>query len=701
MLASQFTRLASLIAPERAAREAARRKFGGLGRDANNFTHPDQLEGMLRPYRLISFDLFDTLVWREIAADDVFLKTAEFGERTICGDDGPLPPGLLMHCRQRHQEAVKTIGMSRQDGFRNEVDLADVFDSALAPYLADPVRRARAVESLIAYEIETERRAIVINPVMRDFLVRLQGQGKMLILVSDMYLRERALRLILEDHGLADLFDHVFVSCDVGLTKHSGLMFDHIDEQLGSAGWRRLHLGDNWINDVVRPREQGWDALHYLEVDNEIRKAQFDHLTHLGAHRRPAASRRLIAQITQGDPDEGLVRLISAGFLSFTRQILATAQHGRFDRVLFLTRDGTIYHHLLRQMIADSGAAGTLDLPVLEDLAFSRRAGVLLTCPAIAEPGWEDYIRFHVRWMRDEEATLGGIIRTFGLEEAGSLAGADPAMPIEDILADAGLSADLDAALQAKRKRVADYLDQQDLFASDQRILLVDIGYSGTVLKSLSEHIYAREAQGHPVRSRLVLMMFAANRFYRGNLGRMHPRVTMMDPAIIGRADWRHRAAAFNFSWLEPFAVDRTRGSLRDFSADASGRLQPVFGPAPAAEGAISRDRLLRTARAVDRLLRVSPVSGAAAEAAIAEAITRRFIAPQRTTLKAVDGLTHQAGMTEITEGGLLTRVRPWRLRGDLSRCLREDRWIQGSLAASRLGWLNPLLNRVIGLITQ
>lgn len=704
-----------MLAPERAAREAARRKFGHLGLDSNNFSHPDQLSTLVGPYQMVSFDLFDTLIWRNIANGDVHLKTAQFGECVIVGDDGPLPAGLLIHCRGRHQEAVKAAGMVPGPAYRNEIDLADVFDTALSPYIADNGRRARAVEALIAFEIETERRALTVDLIMRDFLVRLRAQGKVLILVSDMYLRERWLRLILKDHGLDELFDHVFVSCDVGVTKNSGLMFKHVDDALGSHDWRRLHLGDNWTNDVIRPREHGWDALHYFNRENEVRKDQLERISHLGGHRRPAAARRLIADIEAGDPSESLVRLISAGFLSFARQVLATGCQGRFDRVLFLTRDGTIYHQLLRQVIEDSGAAAALDLPRLEDLAFSRRAGVLLTCPSWPDPEWPGYIQHHVRWMQDTPASLAAIIRTFALmaEDMSEMQGMDPQVDaciggapdadidFDDLMAMPDVLAGLNAALQAKRQRVIDYLDQQGIFAPDQRILLVDIGYSGTVLKSLSEHMYALEAQGRKLGTRMTMMMFAANRFYAGNLARMHPRAAMLDPVMIGRADWRDRAAAFNFAWLEPFAVDRSRGSLRDFCPDMQGVMQPVFGPGGEDEGPVSRARILRTARLIDRLIRMSPVGDHEVDVAIGQAIVHRFARPKRSTLAAVRGLTHQAGLTEIVEGGLLRRVRPWRLRSDLSLCLQEDRWVQGSMAASRLGWLNPLLNRVIGLISQ
>lgn len=687
-----------MIAPKRAAHEAARRRFRHLGRDANNFSHPDQLTPIMAPYRLVSFDLFDTLIWREIALENVHRKTAEFGERVIRGDDGHLPAGLLLHARGRHQEALKKAAMAAVP-LRNEVDLADVFDTALAPYLRDPAARARAVEALIAHEIETERRVLTVDPAMRDFVIRLRAEGKTVILTSDMYFAERWLRQLVADLGLLDLFDHVFVSATVGVTKNSGLLFNHVDRVLGSHDWRRLHLGDNWTNDVVRPREHGWDALHYSNRDNEIRKARLEHETRLGAHRLPAARRELIAAIEAGPPADALVRLVAAGFLSFSRQVLTRACQGRFDRVLFLTRDGTIYRHLVEQLITDSGAGGHLDLPRIEDLAFSRRAGVLLTCPPATDPDWEEYLRFNVRWMRDEEATLGSVTATFGLppdEVPG-----DPATPLEVLAGDPGLRDPLEAALQAKRARVIAYLEQADLFDPDQRILLVDIGYSGTVLKSLSDHLHARDAQGLTTGSVFEMQMFAANRFFAGNLDKLHPRVSMPDPLMIGRSDWRQRAVAFNFAWLEPFAVDRSRGSLQDFQPDDHGRIQPVFGPGSLDHGPMARGRLLETARILDRAMRVTAVSEADADRAIGAALAARFSWPRRSTLAAVEGLTHQAGLAEISEGGLLGRVRLWRLRSDLSRCLAEDRWVQGSLSASRLGWLNLLLNRVIGLITR
>ncbi len=705
---------------------AARRKFAHLSKDANNFTHPDDLAQITAPYRMVSFDLFDTLVWRKIALEDVHRKTAEFADTALTGDDGPLPRGLLLHARGAHQEAVKRAGMASKTAYRNEVDLAEVFASALAPYIADARTRVRAVEALIAYEIETERRALVVDPAMRDFARSLRAQGKTVILVSDMYFCEVWLRRLLADLDLLDLFDHIFVSASVGVTKHSGLLFDHVDEALGSRDWPRLHLGDNWTNDVAQPRARGWDALHYFNRRNEERKDALERLARHRVHARRGAARGFLravengpqagAQGSHGGQTDRLTRLVAANFLGFAHEVWAEAVRGRYDRVLFLTRDGTIFRPLLEEAVAQSGAGAHLELPTMGELALSRRSGALLALPAPEDPEWEGYLRDQTQWLQGGAASLAQVMRAFALtaQDVPQMHGQGAGdMTFDAAMATPALKSALAAALAAKQDRAARYLEQQGIFRPQQRILLVDIGYSGTVLKSLSAHIYARERADHgadqganqgAVRgasARLSLMIFAGNRYYAGNLDRMHPRAQMLPPAVIDQSTWRARAASLNFAWLEPFAVDRSRGSLRDYAPQEGGALGPVFAPPEAPQEAAGAEVILDQAREIGALMRLSPLPQQGARAALAEALVARFGAPTRADVARLGALTHHAGLSEVVESGLVGRLRLWRLRRDLTRLMAEDRWIQGSLAASRLGLLTPLFNRIIGLITR
>ena len=80
--------------------------------------------------------------------------------------------------------------------------------------------------------------------------------------------------------------------------------------------------------------------------------------------------------------------------------------------------------------------------------------------------------------------------------------------------------------------------------------MLVDIGYSGTALKAISEYMFARERVGEKVCSRLDMVLLAANRHHRGNLRQIHPRATLLSGALIETTKLRHRAAAANFSWV-------------------------------------------------------------------------------------------------------------------------------------------------------
>ncbi|THD85378.1 HAD family hydrolase [Aliigemmobacter aestuarii] len=712
MPASLLKSTAAKLFPERAARYAATRRFAAVRRDENNFVHPDEIADLAAPHDVVSFDFFDTIVTRKIALEEVHAKTAEFGERYARGDDGPLPAGLLAHCRHRYQEAVKARGMASTSRFRNEVDLAEVFDGALAPYIRDADRRRRIIDALIAHEVETEKRVLSVDPGMVAALTALRAAGKTVILVSDMYLAEAHIRSILDHLGIAALFDHVYVSCTVGVTKESGLLFGHVDRELGLEGRPRIHFGDNWNNDVAQPRRMGWEARHYFRRENEETKARLDLEARLGGIDPERALEMLLSDVLPGGPED-TVRMTGAAFSIFARRVLQTAVRGGYDRILFLTRDGTVFHELIRHYIDGSGAAAIMPLPKMEDLAFSRRKGVVLNYPDLEDPAWEGFLNFNVRWLTHAEPTLAAILQTFsvpggelGLSGDGerlTLNGEDVAGIPLDLLRDRpDLAQPLHAALARRRDMMRDYLDQMDLFDRNEKLMLVDIGYSGTAAKAISEQMFIREAKGQTVASRISMMLMAANRYYQGNLRQLHPRVTMYPGTLIDTRDWTHRAVAANFSWLEPFAVDRNRGSLQDFAQDAEGRILPRFAPgSPAAPGAPDRARLFAAATAYEDALRVARLPEAEADRRMTDRFIRNFLYPDRSAVTAMEGLSHHGGLTEVAEKEVIMRIRPHRMIHDLRACHQQDKWLQGSLRASGLGFLIPLLNRMIGLATR
>ena len=99
MLRQSIKKLASAITPRFAVRILADRHAKRVRADENNVFSVKALETLLLSYDIVSFDLFDTIVWRKIALADVHRKTSEFADNFMCGDDGPLPRGLLLHSK--------------------------------------------------------------------------------------------------------------------------------------------------------------------------------------------------------------------------------------------------------------------------------------------------------------------------------------------------------------------------------------------------------------------------------------------------------------------------------------------------------------------------------------------------------------------------------------------------------------------------
>lgn len=690
---------------------AARRAESGPV-DARAFSDPRAVLPILLEQEVISFDLFETVARRSFPLAAIERRVSDFADRYLIGDDGPLPRGLILRARGRLMQIVQQNAIQVSAGQRDEVRLADVLDAALAPYLGDAAARSLAVGALIAEEVAAEIACLKVDPRMVEVIRALRLQGRRILLVSDMYLDADAIGEILQALGIADLFDHVFVSATTGLTKRGGGMFALIDQRLGLSGRARLHLGDNLQSDVQAARKAGWSALHFHDRAADRRRRASDRVA---AHPRaaPVAGGRALRKAF---PMQRLEPLVAAAFAGFVRRTVSRAVTGRFDKVLFLARDATGFRQGVERFIAERPGGAAIGCPPLGELALNRRSGAWLLYPGRRHPDWQGFLSSQVGFLNRTPLSIRTIMRTFAIlpddlvdlsdagrsEVAGYLTGDDPATDLgfDRLLGREDLLEALDGALLAKRARIMAYLEEAGLFDPAARLLLVDIGYSGTALKSVSEHFWQRERAGLSAGARLELMLFAANRFHRGNLAQMHPCIDMQPGTFITTDQARHRAAAVNFSWLEPFAADATRGELQDYRPDAEGRMQPVFAPFPGGgdEARFPSERMIEAGRAYEKAEAATGLSEADAERMITACLVRAVTRPGRADVVAMAALSHQGGMGEVRLQDVIHPIRPLRLAPDILACIGRDCWLQGSLKAAGLGIVNPVANAVIAL---
>lgn len=210
---------------------------------------PFRYNTMMQKAEIISFDVFDTLIFRTAAMpEDVF-------------DSIPYPS-----FKRKRIEAEKA---ARRESSKEEVTLNDIYQVFFEKYLAGNMlgREPEKLnpegwdpEGLKTAEIKAELSVCYANPEALRFYKELQERQKRIIIVSDMYLPASVIAAVLHNAGFTG-YEQLFVSSEYGLTKRSGRLFGEVQREMGTANI--VHIGDNFISDYWKTWKMGLKGYLY------------------------------------------------------------------------------------------------------------------------------------------------------------------------------------------------------------------------------------------------------------------------------------------------------------------------------------------------------------------------------------------------------------------------------------------------------
>ena len=131
------------------------------------------------------------------------------------------------------------------------------WDDAAALRLSEPAEVDAAVEAYSGAFVDS------MQPVAgaSDVLESLAGRGFRLAIVSNWPLAVTVDRYV-EAQGWSRLFEAVVVSQRVGTIKPHPAIFARAVAALGTPADRILHVGDDWVADIVGARAAGWHAAY-------------------------------------------------------------------------------------------------------------------------------------------------------------------------------------------------------------------------------------------------------------------------------------------------------------------------------------------------------------------------------------------------------------------------------------------------------
>lgn len=315
---------------------------------------PERLAERLSAYDIVSFDVFDTLLFRPFSSpEDLFYIV---GQKLAYLDFRR----LRIEAEQRVRE-----NCMREKGHR-EITLSDIYDWLECEAGIPKEEGMRA-------EQETESGLCFANPYMLEVFRLLQKRGKRIIVLSDMYLPAETIRQMLAKCGFSNL-ENCFVSCEYGCSKSDGGLYAEIGQLLGPG--HIVHVGDNRISDGENAQKAGWESVlcgNANEAGMPFRAMEMSPVT--GSIYRGLVNAHLHNGLKLRDRDYecGFVYggIFALGYCQFIHDYM---QQHRIEKLLFLARDGDILSQVYRLLYPEEDAAGKVRY-----VLWSRLAAVKMT----------------------------------------------------------------------------------------------------------------------------------------------------------------------------------------------------------------------------------------------------------------------------------------------------------------------------------
>lgn len=347
----------------------------------------------LSAYEMISFDIFDTLIFRPFSLPmDLFRIVGEkLGILDFTNIRAWAEWDARVKCNAKHGHM--------------EVTLADIYDN-LEEDLGVSSKRGQAEE------IDAELSLCYANPFMLEVWNRLLKMGKRMIVVSDMYLSSEVLSRMLEKNGFRG-YEKLYVSCEYGKSKANGKLFQYVLEDLGLSKhnlpkYTMIHVGDNEHSDRDMAKVNGIDNLLYPRIDkNAILYRPYDMSFIVGSAYRGLVTNHLYNGIHEFSMayEYGYIYggLFVTGYCAFIHNYCR--QH-KIDKLLFLSRDGDILKQAYELLFPE-------DIQKTEYVFWSRKAATTL----MADEDKHDFFRRFIYHKVNQDYSVAQILDSMGLSK--------------------------------------------------------------------------------------------------------------------------------------------------------------------------------------------------------------------------------------------------------------------------------------------
>lgn len=435
----------------------------------------------MRDAKVVSFDVFDTLVQRPFDRADAIFEHMAPRANAILGYRAD-----FISLRKNSRNLAKNLARNE------EVLLSDRY-TMIAQAAGGSLADAKA---LLQLELDSELELLSPKPIGQLLFRLARESGKRVILVSDTYFDQAFVTRILEKNGFSG-YERLFCSSEAGLLKATGNLYPFVTEQIGTD--KVLHVGDNAHVDRTQAERAGWKAFYvpsswdsFCQRTLAAQQLKFaDAYTHHLI--RGLAANRLMKNpfglptpsFAGGSMRELGYTLIGPMMGAFAAWVLQRAMQEGIKELFFLARDGWIVKQCYDRLASQVPGA-----PRATYLYASRRSVNVAAIRTLAEAQALLAVNWSPTPVEELLAARFGLaavskeaLEAAGLQLAQTVSFKTDRAKVEKLVEI--LWPQLSAQIEEERALLSQYYREQGLFGQVPAAI-VDIGHNGTMQLALA-----------------------------------------------------------------------------------------------------------------------------------------------------------------------------------------------------------------------
>lgn len=430
--------------------------------------------------KVITFDIWDTLIKRKCHPEEVKLYTAKYILYNYRNDLNhnfrDIYEILLLRNKIEDEENKRHL----KEGLEAENYIGDVLKELQNIIFKNKPENPEEYKNWIEIELEREKEMIFVNEDIYEIIEKYKTHDK--YCVSDFYMNSKQLNELLKHVGLSKYFKKIYSSADYFLTKRSGGLFKKFAIDTKTEFSNQIHVGDNQYSDIEMAQSFGIETIKISKEDIKYetkRNREYNFDTDIAKKK--------------GNSEE--VELYNLGIdfspllYFFVANGIEQAIYSKHDKIFYQTREGETFikaHEMIR-------SNSSLKIPTSKLLEVSRRSTF---AASLNEFSIGEMMRL---WSQYRSMTMKSLYTTLNIDiKKYSLYFKKHDIDVEELIIepwfnikvinlfnDKEFLLKMNEELKKKKNSLIEYFNKEKIVKNNS-IFLVDVGWRGTIQDNIS-----------------------------------------------------------------------------------------------------------------------------------------------------------------------------------------------------------------------